>query len=110
MLNEGDIEFMNESLDEIYTQRTRDIKVIYIEKEYDPINGMPIGETERELEVEAVVTEISSTVPERSVEGGIKYLEGDVKFDIKIELVDDVIGAIERIKYGDETYEITAID
>src|SRR5690625_2867803 len=110
MLNEGDIEFMNDSLDEIYTQRTRDIKVVYLEKEYDPINGMPIGEIEREFEVEAVVTEISSTVPERSLEGGIKYIEGDVKFDVKIELIDDVIVDIERIEYDDEAHEITAVD
>lgn len=110
MLNAGDIEFMRDSLDEIYTKRTRPISVIYLEKEYDPINGLPIGESEKTREVDAVVTEISSTVPERSLEGGIKYIEGDVKFDVKIELIDDVIVDIERIEYDDEAHEITAVD
>ena len=110
MLNEGDIEFMRNSLDEIYTHRTRTISVIYLEKEYDPISGLPIGEAEKAREVDAVVTEISSTVPERTIEGGVKYIEGDVKFDVKIDLIDDVIDVIEEIEYDDEAYEITAVD
>lgn len=110
MLNAGDIEFMDDSLDEIYTHRTRTINVIYLEKQFDLINGMPIGEQEVPREVDAVVTEISSMIPERAIEGGIKYIEGDVKFDVKIELIDDIIRKIERIEYDDDDFEITAID
>src|SRR5690625_319 len=110
MLNAGDIEFMDDSLDEIYTHRTRTINVIYLEKQFDLINGMPIGEQEVPREVDAVVTEISSMIPERTTEGGIKYIEGDVKFDVKIELIDDIIRKIERIEYDDDDFEITAID
>jgi len=110
MLNAGDIEFMDDSLDEIYTHRTRTINVIYLEKQFDLINGMPIGEQEVPREVDAVVTEISSMIPERTIEGGIKYIEGDVKFDVKIELIDDIIRKIERIEYDDDDFEITAID
>src|SRR5690625_6979000 len=67
MLNAGDIEFMDDSLDEIYTHRTRTINVIYLEKQFDLINGMPIGEQEVPREVDAVVSEISSMIPERTI-------------------------------------------
>ena len=110
MLNDGDIEFMRDSLDEIYTQRTNLIDVIYLEKQYDPINGMPIGEKEVTREVDAVVTELSSMVAERTVEGGIKYDEADVKFDVKIDLISDIADAIERIEHDGKEYEITAVD
>src|SRR5690625_7790680 len=109
MLNAGDIEFMDDSLDEIYTHRTRTINVIYLEKQFDLINGMPIGEQEVPREVDAVVTEISSMIPERTIEGGIKYIDVDIKYDVKIELIEDIIMKIERIESDDDEFEISSM-
>lgn len=109
MLNEQDIDFMRASLDEIYTNRERILSVIYVGKQYDPITGVPIGEGEVLREVNAVVTEISSGV-ERSLEGGVKFEEGDIKVDVKIELIEDIADVIERMEYDGDTYEILSID
>lgn len=109
MINAQDIDFMHASLDEIYTNRERNISVIYVGKKYDPITGVPIGEGEVPREVSAVVTEISSGV-ERSLEGGVKFEEGDIKVDVKIELIEDIAEVIERMEYDGDTYEILSID
>jgi len=61
MINEQDIELMHEWQDEIYSHRERPVTVIYVDKAYDPITGVPIGETEQTRELTAVVTEISSS-------------------------------------------------
>src|SRR5690625_3815049 len=110
MLNDGDIEFMRDSLDEIYTQRTNLIDVIYLEKQYDPINGMAIGEKDVTREVDAVVTELSAMVAERAVEGGIKYDEADVKFDVEIDLISDIADAIEGREHDGKEGEVAAGD
>lgn len=109
MINAQDIDFMHASLDEIYSNRERNISVIYIGKQYDPITGVTIGEGEVPREVSAVVTEISSGV-ERSLEGGVKFEEGDIKVDVKIELIEDIADVIERMEYDGDTYEILSID
>lgn len=107
MISERDIEFMNASLDEIYTNRVRDVTVIYVDKAYDPITGVPIGETEQTREVTAVVTEISSS-SDRNMVDGIIYEEGDIKVDVKIELIEDIADKITQMEYADEDYEIVA--
>ena len=109
MINAQDIDFMHASLDEIYTNRERNISVIYVGKKYDPITGVLIGEGEVPREVSAVVTEISSGV-ERSLEGGVKFEEGDIKVDVKIGLIEDIAEVIERMEYDGDTYEILSID
>lgn len=110
MINEGDIEFMNASLDEIYTNRERPVTVIYVDKARDPITGVPLGETEQPREVQAVVTEISSNVgrDERSMSNGILYEEGDIKVDVKIGLIEDIADKITRMEYSEKDYEIVA--
>ena len=107
MINEGDIEFMNASLDEIYTNRERPVSVIYVDKARDPITGVPLGETEQPREVQAVVTEISSSA-DRNMVSGIIYEEGDIKVDVKIGLVEDIADKITRMKYNEKDYEIVA--
>ena len=109
MINAQDIDFMHASLDEIYTNRERNISVIYVGKKYDPITGVLIEEGEVPREVSAVVTEISSGV-ERSLEGGVKFEEGDIKVDVKIELIEDIAEVIERMEYDGDTYGILSID
>ena len=109
MINAQDIDFMHASLDEIYANRERNISVIYVGKQYDPITGVPVGEGEVPREVTAVVTELSSGV-ERSLEGGVKFEEGDIKVDVKIELIEDIADVIERMEYDGDTYEILSID
>ena len=109
MINAQDIDFMRASLDEIYTNRERNISVIYVGKQYDPITGVPIGEGDVPREVSAVVTEISSGA-ERTMSGGIVYEEGDIKVDIKIELIEDIAKLIERVNYGGDDYEILSKD
>lgn len=113
MLNDGDIDFIHGSRDEILSHRERLIDVIYLDTEHDPLTGMPIGEGESYRKVTAVITEISSAAGagvERTIEGGIKYDESDIKADIKIELIEDIIRKIERLEYDDVKYEILAVD
>src|SRR5690625_3979048 len=113
VINESDIDFMHESLDETKAHRERPVTVIYLEVEVDPVSGVELGETEETREVSAVVTEISSASganPDRSYEGGIAYIEGDIKVDVKIERIEDIARKIERMAYDGDNYEILAID
>ena len=113
MLNESDIEYMHESLDETKAHRERPVTVTYLDVEIDPISGMELGETEETREISAVVTEISSASganPERTYVGGIAYIEGDIKVDVKIERIEDIARKIERMEYDGDNYEILAID
>lgn len=110
MLNEHDIEFMRKSRGEILAHRERSIFVIYPEIDRDPITGVILGETEQEREVNAVITEISSAVPDRTVEGGITYYEGDIKADISLAIVEDVLSRIEKIWYDGNDYEVISAD
>lgn len=112
VLNESDIEFMDASLDEIYAHRERPINVIYLDKTYDDITGEIIDEKEVSREVSAVVTEISIKRANgaRYAENGIEYEQGDIKVDIKIELIEDIVDKIERIKYDGKEYEILGDD
>lgn len=107
MINEQDIELMHDWQDEMYSHRERPVTVIYVDKAYDPITGVPIGETEQTREVTAVVTEISSS-SDRNMADGIIYEEGDIKVDVKIELIEDIADKITQMEYADEDYEIVA--
>lgn len=107
MLNESDIDLMHEWQDEIYSHRERPVTFIYLDKEIDPISGIVIGESEQELEANAVVTEISSN-SDRNMTEGIIYEEGDIKVDVKIELIADIADKITQMKYAGEDYEVVA--
>src|SRR5690625_6690494 len=86
MLTEGDIDFMHESQDEIYTLRQRPINVIYLDKVIDEYTGEVISENEEPREVSAVVTELSTRGKDaRYMDGGIEYEQGEGKFDIKYD-------------------------
>src|SRR5699024_12240176 len=76
VLNEGDIEFMKNSQDEIYTLRERPIDVIYVEKTYDEFTGQLIGEEEKAQEVNAVITEITIRR-----EDGARYIEDGREYE-----------------------------
>lgn len=110
MLNEHDIEFMRKSRGEILAHRERSIFVVYLEIDRDPITGVILGETEQEREVNAVITEISSAVPDRTIEGGIAYYEGDIKADIGLCLIEDISDRIEKIRYDGNDYDILSAD
>ena len=109
MLNEGDIDLMHEWQDELYTLRERSITFVYVDKMTDPLTGVIIGEGEVTREVNAVVTELSSN-RERYVIGGGEYEQGDIKVDVKIELIEDIAEKVERIEYDDKKYEILGVD
>src|SRR5690625_5735954 len=87
LINEGDIDFMRDSLDDIYTHRERPVTVKYFEIEYDPLTGVEIGKTESTREVSAVVTELSKgeRANMREYESGVYIEQGDIKADIKID-------------------------
>src|SRR5690625_4001066 len=112
MLNASDIEFMKSSQDEIYTLRERPITVIYTEVIRDDITGQIIGREDVEREVNAVITELSLRKQggARYVEGGIEYEQGDAKFDVKIELIEDIADKITQISHIGIDYEILGID
>ena len=107
MLNESDIDLMSDWQDEIYTLRARPVTFIYRDKQIDPISGIEIGETEHRREAIAVVTEVSSN-SDRNIAAGIIYEEGDIKVDVKIELVEDIADKITQMVYDGKEYEIVA--
>lgn len=107
MLNESDIDLMSEWQDEIYSHRERPVTFIYLDKTIDPISGIVIGEDEQEVEANAVVTEISSN-SDRNISEGIIYEEGDIKVDVKIELIEDIADKITQMIYDGKHYEIVA--
>lgn len=110
MLTETDIDLIHAWGDEIYTLRERLVSVIYIEETRDPITGEIVGKQSQAREVDAVVTEITSAVSgnDRKMIGGIILEEGDIKVDIKIELIEDVAELLSKIKYDNKDYEILA--
>lgn len=112
MLSESDIEFMSEAQDEIYAYRERPIDVIYFEKVYDDITGELIEEKEVTREVSAVVTELSIKRADgaRYIENGIEYEQGDIKVDVKIELIADIADKITRLRHDGKEYEILGDD
>ena len=112
MLNEGDIDLMHEWRDEMMTHREREVSVIYLDKQRDPITNVIIGEKEESRPVNAVVTEVSTRKSNgsRSMEGGIIYEEGDIKVDIKIELIEGIADKITRINHDDKDYEVLGVD
>ena len=112
MLNENDIEYMRQSQDEIYVLRQRPISVIYVNKTYDDITGEFIGEAETVRDVNAVITEISTRSKDgsRRLINGVEVEQGDLKIDIKIELIDDIKDAITRAEFDEKKYELLGGD
>lgn len=112
MLNAGDIDFMSESLDEIYTLRQRPINVIYLEKVYDDFTGELIDEMEVVLPISAVVTEISirSKDGSRYVQDGIEYEQGDIKIDVKLDYIEDISDKLVRAEFDGKKYELLGGD
>ena len=108
MINEGDIEFMRDSLDDIYTHRERPVTVKYFEIEYDPLTGVEIGKTESTREVSAVVTELSKgeRANMREYENGVYIEQGDIKADIKIEKIKDIASKITQMSHSGREFEI----
>jgi len=112
VINEADIEFMKQSRDEILSHRTRPVSFIYEQIEYDVL-GTPIGKSTKTETFDAIVTEISSASganPERTIEGGIVFDEGDIKVDVNIELIEHIADDIKRMKHDGKEYMITAMD
>src|SRR5690554_2368336 len=112
MLNETDIEFMKQSRDEILSHRTRPVTFIYEQTAYDSL-GTPIGKSTKTETYEAIVTEISSASganPERTIEGGIVFDEGDIKVGVNIELIEHIADDIKRMEHDGKAYMITSMD
>lgn len=112
MLNRGDIELMHEWQGEAYEMRCRPITLFYVDKEYDPISGIEIGEKEYDLPAEAVITELSIRTGEgaRHMEDGIEYEDGDIKIDVKLEYLTGNERKIIRAKFDGKDYEILGGD
>ena len=112
ILSKEDVDLIAEWRAEMLTNRMRPISVIYEKVERDPIGGDIIDKSKHVREVSAVVTELSlgSRTGSRNMENGIIYEEGDAKFDIDIEDIEDIADDITQIDYDDILYEIKAID
>jgi len=108
LINEGDIDFIRNSLDDIYTHRERPVTVKYFEIEYDPLTGVEIGRTESTREVSAVVTELSKgeRANMREYENGVYIEQGDIKADIKIEQIEDIASKITQMSHSGREFEI----
>lgn len=113
MLTDADIQFMKETRNEVVAKRRRNIDVIYIDTQDDPITGEPVGTKEIAREVLSVVTEGLATSGQsatRKLESGILYEEGDIRFSIDIELIRDIADKITQVKHGGIKYEILSMD
>lgn len=112
MLNVNDLDFITEAQDEIYELRQRPISVIYLEKVYDDFTGELLEETEVPRTVSAVITEISirSKDGSRYVENGIEYEQGDIKIDVKLEYIEDIIDKLTQAEFNGKKYELLGGD
>ena len=110
MINEADIDLMADWRDEMTTLRQRDISVIYAEVAHDEFTNEPIGVQDVTRDVIAVVTEISSAIPDNYLANGVEYKKGDIKADVNSDLIADIIDKITKINYDSKDYEILAID
>ena len=110
MMHETDLTYMKDAQEEIYELRKRPITLFYNTIERDPITGTIIGEGPRTRQSSAVVTELSSITPDKTMEGGVVYEEADIKVDIKIEDISDILNDITRVSYCEQDYEILSTD
>jgi len=112
MLSDKDIELMQDWRSDILTKRKRDITVVYTEKEYDSVNGTLVGEVERERDVKAIVTELStsSSGGSRTIEDGVYHDECDAKFDISLDLIDDIARDLDKVIHDGTKYKILGMD
>ena len=112
MLTPEDLTYMKDAQDEIYTLRTRPITFIYKQIQRDPVSNVPIGETEGTREIDAVITEMSikKANGSRFYENGIEFEQGDIKIDVKIDLIKDIVDNVTQAKFDDKDYEILGVD
>lgn len=112
MLTSGDIEYMKEAQDEIYTLRERPINVIYLDVVKDDFTGEIIKELEVPREVQAVVTEISIRKSDgsRYVQDGIEYEQGDLKVDVKLDYIRAIKDKLVRAEFDGKKYELLGGD
>src|SRR5690606_38880297 len=97
-----------EAQDEMYELRQRPISVIYLEKVYDDFTGELLEETEVPRSVNAVITEISirSKDGSRYIQNGIEYEQGDIKIDVKLEYINDIIDKLTQAEFDGKKYEL----
>src|SRR5690625_4928666 len=112
LINEGDIEVMRDSLDDIYTHRERPLNVKYFEIEYDTLTGVEIGRTESTRQVSAVVTELSKgdRANMREYENGVYIEQGDIKAEIKIEQIEDIASKTTQKSHNGRETEMSTKD
>src|SRR5690606_9152778 len=112
MLNEMDIEYIRASQDEIYELRQRPISVIYLDIVRDDFTGEIISEKEVPRTVSAVITEISirSKDGSRYIQNGIEYEQGDIKIDVKLEYIEDIIDKLTQAEFDGKKYELLGGD
>lgn len=112
MLTAEDLTYMKEAQDEIYEMRMRPITFIYKEVMRDSITGTVIGETEADRNVNAVITEMSikKANGSRYMENGIEYEQGDIKIDVKIEFIEDIVDKVTQAFFDDKRYELLGDD
>lgn len=112
VLTVEDIEFMRDSQGEIYTLRERSISVIYLDEKYDDFTGELLEKIEVSYDTSAVITEISTRSKDgsRYVQDGIEYEQGDLKIDMKIENVEDIVDKFVRAEFDGKKYELLGGD
>lgn len=109
MITNGDIDFMADSLDDIYINRTHPIILTYESVQFDDLTGLVIGKQDVPINTRAVVTELSSG-DDRYMAGGIEYERGDVKIDVKLEGLNGAELLIDRATFDDVDYRIISDD
>lgn len=112
MLTQADIDYMRASQDEMYELRQRPIDVIYVDKVYDDFTGEVVDVTEVKRPINAVITEVSirSKDGSRYAVNGIEYEQGDIKIDVKLDYIGDIIDKLSRAEFDGKKYELLGGD
>ncbi|MFS0562620.1 hypothetical protein AB1K91_17990 [Terribacillus sp. 179-K 1B1 HS] len=117
MLSEKDIAFIKQANEDIRINRQYEVTLHWIEVvpgEADPWTGQPTEATQqpKEIEIQAVVTEVSvgSTDAERELQSGILVEEGDIIVDVLLGALPVDYRKITSVTYDGEDYEIVGAD
>lgn len=110
MLTDADIEMVRSTRKEMTHNRQTLITIAYEGAgTVDDITGEVIGGKDEKRDVMSVVTEIS-TGEERKIIGGISVEKGDIWLSIDFDLIADIAGKLDKLRYDGVWYAVMASD
>lgn len=110
MLTDADIALIGATRKETTHNRQTLITVAYEGAgTVDDVTGEVIGGKDEKRDVMSVVTEIS-TGEERKIIGGISVEKGDIWLSIDFDLIADIAGKLDKLRYDGVWYAVMASD